>query len=172
MSENSLAAFGKIKAVVLDVDGVLTEGKVTVFENGEQVRTFNIKDGYAVVTAIKAGIKVIVISAGTYNGVRTRLEYLGVEEINLGVKDKLQLLKDYQEKFQLQKDEMLYMGDDMPDYYAMQTVGLPTCPADASPDIIAVSKYVSPRAGGQGAVRDVLEKILKLQGKWPTQVDA
>ena len=162
-----LSAFKKIKAVVLDVDGVLTDGAVWAFENGEQVRKFNIKDGYAVATAVKQGIDIIIISAGRYEGVRRRLEYLGVQHINLGVKNKIELLEKYKRDLQLEKDESLYMGDDLPDYKALQSVGLATCPNDAVPEIISICDYISPRNGGNGAVRDVLEKVLKLQSKWP-----
>ncbi len=165
--DNILERFAKIKAVFLDVDGVLTDGSVLCFENGEQVRRFNIKDGFAVATAVKNDLPIIIISAGRYEGVRTRLEYLQVKEINLGVKNKIELLKKYISDNNWSKDEVLYMGDDVPDYEALQLVGLPTCPADAVSDIIQVCDYVSPYNGGQGAVRDVLEKILKLQDKWP-----
>lgn len=166
LSENNLSAFKKIKAIILDIDGVLTDGSLLVFENGEQVRKFNIKDGFAMVTAIKEGIQIIVISAGNYEGVRSRLEYLGVQHIQLGVKDKKSVLQKYMSDFGWKKDEMLYMGDDLPDYEAIQMVGLPTCPADACAEIINLCHYISPKKGGEGAVRDVIEKVLKLQNKW------
>lgn len=165
--DNILERFAKIKAVFLDVDGVLTDGSVLCFENGEQVRRFNIKDGFAVATAVKNNLPIIIISAGRYEGVRTRLEYLKVKEINLGVKNKIALLQQYIVDNNWSKDEVLYMGDDIPDYEALKLVGLPTCPADAVSDIIQICDYISPYKGGEGAVRDVLEKILKLQGKWP-----
>jgi len=164
--DNILSRFKKVKAVFLDVDGVLTDGKVLCFENGEQVRQFSIKDGFAIATAVKKKLPIIIISAGQYEGVRTRLEYLKVKDINLGVKNKIELLKKYILDNNWAKEEVLYMGDDIPDYEALQLVGLPTCPADAVTDIIEVCDYISPYNGGNGAVRDVLEKILKLQGKW------
>lgn len=165
--ENILEAFGKITTLVFDVDGVLTDGTVQVTTEGEQIRTFNIKDGWAVNRAVKVGLNVIIISAGNNEGVRKRLEYLGVKEINLAVPNKIQLLADYREKLGLSQDEILYMGDDMPDFEVMHSVGLPVCPADAANDILNIAKYVSPKNGGQGAVRDVIEKILKIQDKWP-----
>jgi len=166
--ENILATFKKIKTVFLDVDGVITDGTVTVFENGEQVRVFSIKDGYAINRAVKEGINIIIISAGQHEGVRKRLEYLGVTEVNLGVANKVELFEKYLVELDETYESVLYMGDDMPDYGVMCKVGTPVCPSDACSDIKEISKYISPYGGGQGAVRDVLEKILKLQDKWPT----
>ena len=165
--ENVLAAFAKITTLVFDVDGVLTDGTVQVLDTGEQVRTFNIKDGWAINRAVKEGLNVIIISAGNNEGVRKRLEYLGVKEINLAVPNKLELLDQYKKDLSLSDEQILYMGDDMPDYQVMQRVGLPTCPRDAANDILNLAKYISPKDGGKGAVRDVIEKILKIQDKWP-----
>ncbi len=153
---------------MLDVDGVLTDGSLIVMENGEQIRTFNIKDGWAINRAVKEGLRVIIISSGNGEGMRKRLEYLGIPEINLGVKRKLDMFEYYVNKYNLQMDEILYMGDDMPDYEILQRVGLSACPVDACNDILSMCKYVSSKEGGKGAVREVLEKILKLQGKFPT----
>lgn len=164
---NILEAFKQVRALVFDVDGVLTDGTVQVYRDGSQIRTFSIKDGWAVNHAVKEDFLVIIISAGQDESVRKRLEYLGVKEINLGVKDKLGLLKDYAARYNLKKEEVLYMGDDMPDYKPMMHVGVPVCPADAADDIKEIAKYVSTKNGGDGAVREVLEKILKIQGKWP-----
>ena len=165
--DNILEAFGKITTLIFDVDGVLTDGTVQVLETGEQFRTFNIKDGWAINRAVKVGLNVIIISAGNNEGVRKRLEYLGVKEINLAVPDKLALLAKYKSDLNLKEEEILYMGDDMPDFQVMHNVGFPVCPADAANDILNVAKYVTTKDGGKGAVREVVEKILKIQDKWP-----
>lgn len=163
--------FSAIKAVVLDVDGVLTDGKLLVTETGEQLRTFFVKDGYAMQLAIKMGLQIWVISGGTSNGVQKRLLGLGITEIHLGVKNKMQVLSQLLEKYQLNLHDLMYVGDDMPDYEVMQVVGLAVCPNDAVEDIKTISHYMSPKNGGEGVVRDVLEKVLKLQGKWGVQTE-
>lgn len=159
--------FSKVKAFFFDVDGVMTDGKVIVTTEGEQLRTFNIKDGWAINHAVKMGYDVVIISKGNNEGVRKRLEYLGVKEINLAVKDKIQVFESYIAKGKYSYDDILYMGDDMPDLELLKLVGYPTCPVDAVTDIKNVCKYVSPFGGGNGAVRDVLEKVMKAQKKWP-----
>lgn len=163
--------FSAIKAVVLDVDGVLTDGKLLVTEAGEQLRTFFVKDGYAMQLAVKMGLQIWVISGGTSNGVQKRLQGLGITEIHLGVKNKMEVLNQLLEKYQLNLHDLMYVGDDMPDYEVMQVVGLAVCPNDAVEDIKTISHYMSPKNGGEGVVRDVLEKILKLQGKWGVQTE-
>ncbi len=167
--DSILQAFAKVTTLFFDVDGVLSDGTVLVPETGEQIRRFNIKDGYAINRAVKEGLNIIIISAGQNEGVRKRLEYLGVKEINLAVPNKKVLMQTYLDKLNLSWEDVLYMGDDIPDYEVMSQVGIPVCPNDAAQDILAVSKYVSPFKGGQGAVRDVLEKVLKIQGKWPVK---
>jgi len=155
-----------IKGVVLDVDGVLTDGSIQVNEQGHQIRTFFVKDGYVIQLAQKKGIPVWVISGGNSVGVRSRLETLGVKEVHLGISNKLELLDQLLQKYQINSSELLYMGDDIPDLQVMQQVGFAACPNDAVEEIKQVSHYMSPKNGGRGAVRDVLEKLLKLQGKW------
>lgn len=159
--------FGKIKAFFFDVDGVMTDGKVLVTTEGEQLRTFSIKDGWAINHAVKMGYDVVIISKGNNEGVRKRLEYLGVKEINLAVKDKVEVFEKYIAKGKYTYEDILYMGDDMPDYELLKLVGYPTCPADAVSDIKKICTYVSSFNGGDGAVRDVLEKAMKAQKKWP-----
>ncbi|MCP4522057.1 MAG: HAD hydrolase family protein [Cytophagales bacterium] len=167
--DNIYSQFKKITTIMLDVDGVLTDGSVLVLENGEHLRTFNIKDGWAINKAVKTeGLRVIIISAGNGVGMRKRLEKLGIEEINLGVPKKIDTFNEYVEKYQLSMDEIIYMGDDIPDRDILKVVGLSTCPADACDDIKQICDYVSPKGGGKGAVRDIIEKILKLQGKFPS----
>ena len=161
--------FTQIKAVVLDVDGVLTDGTLQVTESGDQLRTFYVKDGYAMQLAEKMGLMLWVISGGRSEGVRLRLQGLGVKEIHLGVSQKMDVLNELLTKYELTADQLMYVGDDMPDYEVMQVVGIAACPVDAVEDIKTISHYMSPFTGGRGVVRDILEKILKLQGKWGVQ---
>ena len=156
-----------LKALIFDVDGVLTNGQVLVTTEGEMLRSMNIKDGYALKTAVDKGILVCIISGGSNEGVRKRLEGLGVTHIHLGVKDKVSLLNDFMQQHQLDASEVLYMGDDLPDYEVMKLVGLPCCPQDAAPEIKDLSLYVSAKNGGYGCARDVIEQTLKVQDKWP-----
>lgn len=163
---NILAELKTIKACFFDVDGVFTDGSVTVFESGEQVRTFNIKDGLAVVKTIKAGIPVVIISAGRSEGVRRRMEYLGVKDCNLAVTDKIALFEQKLKQYNITRDEVLYMGDDLPDLKILNQVGMPICPKDAADDVLQVAKYITAKDGGKGAVREVLEKLLRVKGLW------
>lgn len=166
MAENILKQFEKVKACVFDVDGVMTDGSIHVTTGGEQHRTFFVKDGLAIVKAIKAGYPVAIISAGRDEGVRKRLEYLGVEHIFLGVTDKIVTLHKLLKTYNLTLEDVLYMGDDLPDVKILEKVGLPTCPADAASDVFKFCTYVSPKDGGKGAVRDVIEKMMKVQKTW------
>ena len=157
-----------IRTFVFDVDGVLTDGNILILNDGQQARQMNIKDGYALQLAIKKGYRVVVISGGTSAAVKERLNKLGVTDVFLPVENKKEKLIAYVEQHQLRWEEILFMGDDMPDYVAMQLVGFPCCPADAVTEIRQVSKYISPQHGGKGCVRDVIEKVLKLNGHWDT----
>ncbi|MFL0354596.1 HAD family hydrolase [Xanthomarina sp. GH4-25] len=161
-----------ITTLIFDVDGVLTDGTITVTTTGEMLRTMNIKDGYALKTALDKGFNVCIISGGTNEGVRKRLEGLGLTDIYLGAHNKIEQLNDYLNKHQIEVKNVLYMGDDIPDYPVMTLVGLPCCPQDAVQEIKAISKYVSHKNGGKGAVRDVIEQVLKVQGKWHGNFDA
>jgi len=161
-----------ISTFIFDVDGVLTDGTIAVTTSGEMLRTMNIKDGYALKTAVNKGFHVCIISGGTNEGVRLRLEGLGITDVFLGVHNKIDQLNQYLEKHQLNIKNVLYMGDDLPDFPVMNLVGLPCCPQDAVPEIKAISKYVSHKNGGKGAVRDVIEQVLKVQGKWLDNFDA
>ncbi len=163
---NVLGAFRHIKAFVLDVDGVLTDSTILVLDDGQQVRRMNIKDGYAMQLAIKKGYHILVLSGGSSSGVRTRLERLGITNIHLEVNDKKELLQQFIAKQGLQKENVLFMGDDIPDLDAMQVAGLACCPEDAVPEIKAVAHYISFARGGKGCVRDIIEKVLKLNGDW------
>ena len=132
----------------------------------------NIKDGYALKTAVDLNYNICIISGGSNEGVRSRLRGLGVTDIHLGVSDKIEILEEYLDVYSIKSENVLYMGDDIPDLYVMQQVGLPCCPQDAAPEIKEISKYVSHRPSGPGAVRDVIEQVLKVQGKWVKNFDA
>jgi 3-deoxy-D-manno-octulosonate 8-phosphate phosphatase (KDO 8-P phosphatase) len=161
-----LEKFKSIRTFVFDVDGVMTDGSVLVFGTGEQVRRMSTRDGYSLQLAIKKGYRVLVISGGASEGVRERLEYLGISDIFLNVKDKKEMLRQYALEHDLEEKDILYMGDDIPDYAIMKHVGLACAPADAAPEIRHIAAYISSFGGGQGCVRDVIEKVLKLNGQW------
>ena len=162
----------QITTFVFDVDGVLTNGTVTIFPDGHLIRTMNIKDGYALKTAIDSGYNICIISGGTNEAVKERLSNLGISDIYLGVNDKVAQLEEYLEIHNINQTNVLYMGDDIPDYHAMKTVGLPACPKDAVQEIQDVSLYISQKKGGNGCVRDVIEQVLKVQDNWKTSYDA
>jgi 3-deoxy-D-manno-octulosonate 8-phosphate phosphatase (KDO 8-P phosphatase) len=161
-----LAAFKKIKCFVFDVDGVLTNGNVTVMPNGVLIRTMNIKDGYALQLAIKKGYKVWVISGGNSEEVKTRLQNLGVSDVFMKVTDKKQLLSELMLLNELVKEDVLFMGDDMPDFEALQLAGIAACPSDAVVDIKEICSYKAIAKGGAGCAREVIEKTLKLNNHW------
>jgi len=161
-----LEKFKSIRTFVFDVDGVMTDGSVHVFETGEQVRRMSTRDGYSLQLAIKNGYRVVVISGGLSEGVRQRLLFLGIRDIFLDIHDKVAVLRQYARDHGLDEKDMLYMGDDIPDYHPMQFVGLACAPADAAPEIRHIAAYISSFNGGQGCVRDVIEKVLKLNGHW------
>ena len=156
----------EITTFIFDVDGVLTNGDILASDSGEFLRTFNIKDGYALQLAVKKGYHVCIISGGTGLAMEKRFSGLGIESAFLGVSDKVKVYQDFLQLHGLHDSEVLYMGDDIPDYNVMKMVGLPTCPADAVEEIKALSAYVSPHPGGRCAVRDIIEKVLKVQGMW------
>lgn len=161
-----------ITTFIFDVDGVLTDGTVTITTSGEMLRKMNIKDGYALKTAVDKGYNVCIISGGSNEGVRTRLRGLGITDIYLGAHNKIEQLEEYLDIYSINAKHVLYMGDDIPDLPVMQVVGLASCPQDAAPEIKAVSKYISHKDGGKGAVRDVIEQVLKVQDKWDANFDA
>ncbi|HMR20385.1 MAG TPA: HAD-IIIA family hydrolase [Sphingobacterium sp.] len=161
-----LTQLKKIKYIFLDVDGVLTDGRVLVNEEGEQWRTFSVKDGYAIQYAIKQGLRVIIITGARSLGVQKRFEGLGVQDIFLNISDKITLMEQLCEQYGFDYTECLFIGDDIPDLECMRKVGVAICPADAAEEIKKISHYVSTRVGGNGIVRETLEKVLKLQDKW------
>jgi 3-deoxy-D-manno-octulosonate 8-phosphate phosphatase (KDO 8-P phosphatase) len=163
---NVLALFKQITTFVFDMDGVLTNGTVLVLENGLQARIMNIKDGLALQMALRNGFRVIVVSGGTSMPAAERLKKLGVKDVYMSVEDKKAFIQNYITENQLAWNELLFMGDDLPDLALMNTVGVSTCPADAVQEIKQLSKYISPIKGGDGCVRDIIEKVLKVQDKW------
>ncbi len=163
---NVLQPFSSIKHFILDIDGVLTDGSLLVNAEGVLLRTMHIKDGYAMQLAIKKGYTISIISGAQGEGIQKRLLGLGIQDIHLGISAKLNKLHELVNSTNLVLQNTLYMGDDMPDLHPMQQVFLPCCPSDACPEIKAISKYISPFDGGKGCVRDVIEKVLKLNGDW------
>ena len=163
---NLLNSFKPITTLVFDIDGVLTDGSILVFDTGEQVRKMNVKDGYALQLAVKKKYRIVVVSGGNGVGASLRLEKLGITNVFLNIKDKIEVMEDYLLKNQLSWSETLYMGDDIPDCLPMQKAGMPCAPADSVPEILQIARYISPYGGGKGCVRDVIEKLLRLHGKW------
>ena len=156
----------EITTFIFDVDGVLTDGSVQVTDNGQSLRTFNIKDGYAMQLAVKKGYNLCIISGGDGIAMGKRFFNLGITDVFLASGDKVSIFKQYLSDKKITAGEVLYMGDDIPDLHVMKLVGLATCPADAVEEIKAVSAFISPYPGGKTAVRDVIEKVMKVQGKW------
>ena len=163
---NLLDRFKRITTFVFDVDGVLTDGTLFVFDDGQFVRRMNIKDGFALQLAIKKGYRVAIISGGASDAVTLRLNRLGITDVFMQVTNKQQQLANYIQQHNLTWDEVLFMGDDIPDYEVLEHVGMPCAPADAVPEIKQVAKYISTVPGGQGCVRDVIEKVMKLNNHW------
>jgi 3-deoxy-D-manno-octulosonate 8-phosphate phosphatase (KDO 8-P phosphatase) len=155
-----------VKAFAFDMDGVLTDGSLLVREEAEPLRTMDIKDGLAIHKAVEAGYKIIVITGSSSEAVKKRLNYLGVTEVYAKVKDKATILKQFAETHHLSMQEILYMGDDLPDLKPMKMAGVAACPYDAVPEIREISAYISDKQGGKGCVRDVIRQVMKLQKKW------
>lgn len=156
----------KIRAIVFDVDGVLSRQTINLDPTGEPARTVNTKDGYAMQYAVKQGLRLAIITGARTEAVRLRYSRLGIEDIYLSAKVKIDIFHEWTAKHSLKPEEIIYMGDDIPDYEIMSIVGCPCCPSDAVPEIKAISKYISPLAGGEGCARDVIETVMRVQGKW------
>ena len=155
-----------ITTFILDYDGVLTDGTILILPQGELLRTANVRDGYAIQLAAKKNYRIAIISGGRSEAVRQRFESLGVKDIFLGVINKFEVYKKYLQDNKLKPDEVLYMGDDIPDLEIMQDVFVAACPADAAEEIKAVAHYISGRKGGEGCARDIIEQVMKLNGNW------
>jgi len=166
-----LSRFKMVKTFAFDMDGVLTDGRILVDKDNNWLRSMNIRDGYALQLAVKSGFEVLVISGSNSSCVHDRLNRLGVTEIFMKVTDKEEFLKKYLDEKKLSPSELLFMGDDIPDYYCMKMAGIAACPADAASEIKQIASYISPFNGGEGCVRDVIEKVLKLDNKWPLKND-
>jgi 3-deoxy-D-manno-octulosonate 8-phosphate phosphatase (KDO 8-P phosphatase) len=171
MAKSYKEIMNDITTFIFDVDGVLTDSSVHITPTGEMLRIMNIRDGFAMKAAIESGYHVCIISGGSNEGVRIRLQNLGITDIYLGTPNKVETFKEYCNIYNITPQQVLYMGDDIPDYHVMQLVGLPTCPQDSSPEIKAISNYISHKNGGKGAVRDVIEQVMKVQGKWHLYYD-
>ncbi len=156
----------KVKAFVFDVDGVLSRSVILIEESGKMMRTTNVKDGYAIKHAINKGFKICIITGGLNPAVEKRFNFIGVEDFYLGSRNKVDDINEFAAKHNLSLDEILYMGDDMPDYEVMQIVGVPVCPADACPDIKNLSLYISPYNGGEACARDVIEQVMRVNEVW------
>lgn len=159
----------KIKAFIFDVDGVLSPDSIPLSPEGAPIRMVNIKDGYAINLAVKAGYGVAIITGADTDNIRLRFNRLGVNDIYLMSKVKIKDLNDYMSKTGYKPEEIMYAGDDLPDYKVMKTVGLGVAPANAVPEIKSVAQYISHKNGGDGVARDVIEQVMKAQGKWMTE---
>ena len=167
MSEHD-TLFSNITTFIFDFDGVMTDGTVFCDYEGHPLRATNVKDGYALQLATKLGYNVALISGAVCPSTIVRMNSLGVTDVFTGIPDKVLKLNEYMEAKGLKPEEIVFMGDDIPDLRVMQCVGLPACPADAAPEVKAISKFISALPGGKGAVRDLIERVLKTQGKWMT----
>ncbi len=166
MEESYKTQLKHITTFVFDVDGVLTDGLVLVTSDGELLRKMNVQDGYSIKTAIQKGYHICIITGGTNEGVSKRLQGLGVKDVFLGAHDKKKIFSEYLKQHSLSPEQVLYMGDDIPDIPAMQMAGLPCAPLNAVPEVKSICRYISHRSGGEGCVRDVIEQVLKVRGDW------
>lgn len=155
-----------VKAFAFDVDGVFTNGTVMLHPGGEFIRMMNIKDGFAVQHAVKMGYPIAIITGGYSKMVQKRFAILGVKDIYMKSASKMEAFNEFLHKYQIEAANVMYMGDDLPDYEVMKKAGLPACPADAAEEIKELSLYTSHKGGGEGCVRDVIEQVLRLHGKW------
>ncbi|MES2881038.1 MAG: 3-deoxy-D-manno-octulosonate 8-phosphate phosphatase [Bacteroidota bacterium] len=163
---NLLEKFSRITTFIFDVDGVLTDGSVLLLENSVQARTMNIKDGLALQMAVKNNYRVVIVSGASSEAVRQRFVYLGIAEIHLGISNKLMFIETYLQQNNMNWSEVLFMGDDLPDVLVLAKAGLACCPADAAVEARKSSHYISQFHGGNGCVREVIEKVLKLNDHW------
>lgn len=155
-----------ISTFVFDYDGVMTDGIIILSEEGEPLRTANVRDGYALQLAVKKGYRVAIISGGRSKTVFSRLQALGITDVFLGVDHKIDVFEKYLKENNISREKVVYMGDDIPDFHVMQHAAVPACPADAAEEIKSISKYISHFDGGKGCVRDIIEQVLKLQQNW------
>lgn len=162
----------KITTIIFDVDGVLSTETIPMDSDGQPLRTVNIKDGYAIQLAQKMGLRIVILTGGTTEAIRLRYSNLGVKDIFMGAAVKIETYDRYIKANGISDDEVIYVGDDIPDYEVMKRVGCPCCPNDAATDIKNISIYVSPRKGGQGCGRDIIEQVLRAKGMWLSSAKA
>lgn len=172
MKTNYKEMLRDVTTFVFDVDGVFTDSSVLITTTGELLRKMSVRDGYAVKSAIDKGYRICVISGGSNEGVRQRLQGLGVTDIYLGAGHKEDRLREYMLDYGINPGEILYMGDDIPDIPAMRMVGMVSCPQNAVPEVKALSHYISHLNGGEGCVRDIIQQVMKVQGKWDFATNA
>ncbi len=156
----------KINSFVFDIDGVLSDGSILVTEKGEQLRTMSTRDGMAITMALKKGYNIAIISGGNSQSVVHRFNYLGITDVFLGVEDKIAVLHQYFADKNITAENVLYMGDDIPDYYPMKECGVATCPKNAVVEIKQIADYISDKDGGHGCVRDIVEQVMRCNGDW------
>ena len=156
----------KVNTFIFDYDGVLSDGSVILTSDGDALRTANVKDGYAMQLAVKKKYRIAIISGGYSESMKRRFESLNIEDVFLGVDKKIDVYNQYLHAHHLEHENVLFMGDDIPDYEIMLKAGVPTCPSDAVEEIKRIATYISHQSGGHGCVRDIIEQVLKVQGKW------
>lgn len=166
---NYKALLTNIKTFIFDYDGVMTNGNLLLQMDGQPLRFANVKDGYVLQLAVKLGYRIVVISGGFSRSVENRFDALGIKDVFLGVRDKLVVFDEFIKEHNIDPQEIVYMGDDIPDYKVMRKVGVPVCPADAVEEIKDIAVYISDKNGGEGCVRDIIEQVLKVQGKWMSE---
>ncbi|MBN8693850.1 MAG: HAD hydrolase family protein [Bacteroidetes bacterium] len=164
--QNFKEKLNKITTLMFDVDGVFTDGKVLVMENGEVVRNVFSKDGYAIHLAVQKKYKLVIISGGNNVAIKNLLTRSGIEHIFINQHDKLQCYKDFIYEHNINDEQVMYMGDDLPDYEIMSRVGVAACPNDSATEIKSICSYISPKNGGEGCVRDIIEQVMRVQGQW------
>lgn len=155
-----------VEAIVLDVDGVMTDGGIIPTPDGDFIRRYNAKDGYAIASAIREGLKVCIISGGRGRMLENRLQMLGVTRYYLNCMDKVTAIREFAADYNIDLDNLIYMGDDIPDLECMRLVGVPVCPSDAAMEVVEASRYISEFNGGHGAVRDIIEQVMRAKGVW------
>lgn len=156
----------RVEAIVLDVDGVMTDGGIIPTPDGDFIRRYNAKDGYAIASAIREGLKVCIISGGRGRMLENRLQMLGVTRYYLNCMDKVTAIREFIADYNIDLEDVIYMGDDIPDLECMRLVGVPVCPADAAMEVVEASRYISEFNGGHGAVRDIIEQVMRAKGVW------
>jgi 3-deoxy-D-manno-octulosonate 8-phosphate phosphatase (KDO 8-P phosphatase) len=164
--ENFKEVLGRVKAFVFDIDGVLSNQTIAMNIFGVPNRTINLRDGYALQLAAKKGYFVAVISGSNSREYINRMKNLGIKDVHLNCRSKIDQFTSFLKKYSLDSNDVLYMGDDIPDYKAMKHSGIPVCPSDADSEIKKISVYISDRKGGEGCVRDIIEQVMRLHNKW------